>query len=252
MLTNRLMRGLFRACVTMVLAALSSFSPAGAQDSTAARGVDDFDWTKLPQTVVEGIAGPSPCGWLTIDTGSSHLNFRAGRPSQFRPPSGQHFVNFRPCLNYQGFRVRVTYTAATGTGYDGDFRILQVLAAVSPEKGDDVPKFADGPDPMLKLFMSKPEAKWTGPPKPWAKVAGVVKAVGCDGQRLTMVLDQSGFTLKLHTDHYLNLPFSTSGAGVHDGFNPCKDLKGRMAAVEYAPIQGKAYDGDLASIEVKE
>lgn len=161
-------------------------------------------------------------------------------------------MNFKPCLNYQGFRVRVTYTAATGAGYDGDFRILQVLAAVSVAKGDDVPKFADGPDPMLKLFMSKPENKWTAPPKPWATAAGVVKAAVCDGQRLTMVLDQSGFTLKLHTDHYLDLPFSASGAGVHDGFNPCKDLKGRMAVVEYAPIKGKAYDGDLAGIEVKE
>lgn len=252
MLKNRLMRRLFAAGGAIVLAALSTLSPVGAQDSAGARGVDDHDWTRLPQTIVEGVAGSASCGWLTIDTGSSQLLIRAGRPSGFRPPSRLHFVNFEPCLNYQGFRVRVTYTAPTGTGYEGDFRIVQVLAAVSVGKGDDVPKFADGPDPMLKLFMSKPESKWVPPPKPWSKAAGVVGAVVCRGQSLTMTFDQSGFTLKVHTDHYLDLPFSASNAGVRDGFNPCKDLKGRTAAVEYSPVKGKAYDGDLASIEAKE
>lgn len=67
-----------------------------------------------------------------------------------------------------------------------------------------------------------------------------------------MVLDQSGFTLKLRSDHYKGLPFYASGGAAGDGFNPCKDLKGRTAAVEYSPVKGKAYDGDLASIEVKE
>lgn len=114
---------------------VSVFSPARAQDSvTVHGGVEYLDWRKLPQTVVEGIVGASPGGWIIIDTGTSHPIFRAGQEFSYRPPVGKHFVNFKPCLNYEGFRVRVTYTAATGNGYDGDFRILEVLAQSLLEK----------------------------------------------------------------------------------------------------------------------
>lgn len=253
MLANRPLKRLSIACAAMAMIAVSNFSPAAAQDSvTVHAGVEYLDWRKLPQTVVEGIAGSSPCGWLIIDTGTSHLIFRAGQEFSYHPPVGKHFVNFKPCLNYEGFRVRVTYTAATGNGYDGDFRILEVLAAVSPGKGDDVPRFADGPDPAQKLFAPKPEPRWVPPPKPWANATGVVNAVVCGSQGLTMVLNQSGFILKLHTDHYKGLPFYASGGTAGDGFNPCKELQGHMASVAYAPIKGKAYDGALASIEVKD
>ena len=252
MLTNRLVSRFSVACAIMILAALAACPPIAAQDSATARSADDLDWTKLPQSDVEGVVTASACEQLSINTGSSRLIFRAGSPAAFRPPPGQHFVNFRPCLDYQGFRVRVTYTAPRSSDYDGDFRIVQILSGLPSGKGDDVPKFASGPDPLLKRLLSKPDAKWVAPPKPWSRTEGVVKSVVCSGQNLTMILDQSGFILKLHTDHHLDMPFSASGGGIQDGFNPCKDLRSRAAVVEYAPVKGQAYDGDLAGIEVKD
>src|SRR5262249_20949110 len=158
---------------------------------------------KLPQKTVEGTAGASPCGWLIIDTGDAHLIFRMGTEFEIRPPAGSHFANFNPCLNFDGFRMRITYTAPTGRGYDGDFHIARVLAAVAPGKGDDVPRFLPGPNPAERIGRSKPAAKWTAPSKPWANADGVVTSVVCFGRNLTLVLDHSGFTLTLHTDNYM-------------------------------------------------
>lgn len=246
------MLGPRQACAAAVFFLVSAISHVAAQNSAAVRGADALDLRKLPQKTVEGIASEAPCKWLIIDTGDAHLIFFAGEQFEFHAPPGKHFVNFKPCLNYEGFRIRVTYTEPTGNGYEGDYRVVQVLAAVSPGEGDNVPKFADDPKPREAPLAPKPQKKWEPPRKPWASAEGTVKEVVCSGPSLTIVLDDSGYRLKLQTDSYKDVPFYSSGGAARNGFNPCKELRGRVAKVEYAPVKNKPYDGELASIEVKE
>jgi len=251
MLTRRIMSRFQVACAGAALLAATAQSPAIAQNSVTVQGTDPFDWRKLPQKSAEGIAGRAPCGWLIINTGADHLIFHEGQQYEFRAPKGKHFVNFNPCMNYKGFRVRVTYTKATGHGYDGDFRVLEILEAVSPDTGDDVPKFADGPEPPTARSGGKPPKKWEPPSKPWASAEGTVKDVACRAWDMRIVLDKAGFTLTLHTDNYMALPFYAAAGSVREGFDPCRELKGHAAKAEYAPVKTKTTDGELASIEIE-
>lgn len=125
------MLGIRPACAAAALFLVSALSPVAAQDSGTPQSSDRYDWRKLPQKTAEGIAGTAPCGWLVVETRGTHLTFHGGRQYEIRAPNGKHFVNFTQCMNYTGFRVRVTYTKAPEDGYDGEFHVVQVLAAVS-------------------------------------------------------------------------------------------------------------------------
>ena len=255
---SRLMLKLHQICAVAILLSVLSCFPTAAQTSVTVQGGNSEAWKKQPHTTVEGIVRSSTCGSLTIETEKSSVFLRVAESPQFFPPEGKEFLNFRRCMNYKGFRVRVTYTSPASEGCDGDFHVLQVIEAVSPGMGDDVPKFTDAGRPIKvevpqhSIVKAKPLPEWTPPPKPWATADGVVNQVVCSQFDLMLTLQVSGFTLKLHTSNFKGPPYYATGGATRDGFDPCKGLRGRTVKIEYARVLSKPYVGELASIEIEE
>jgi hypothetical protein len=63
-------------------------------------------------------------------------------------------------------------------------------------------------------------------------------------------LDAGGHTLALHSGNYYKIAFSVLHVMPKPEFDPCKDLEGVRARVEYVTATGKATAGGIVSIEL--
>jgi tetratricopeptide (TPR) repeat protein len=77
------------------------------------------------------------------------------------------------------------------------------------------------------------------PKGPYHFMVGVLKDVHCHDPAMDLNLVSNGKTLGLHTGNYFKLPFSVLNFTLKGDLNPCVDLEGRPAKVEYADSAGK-------------
>jgi hypothetical protein len=79
---------------------------------------------------------------------------------------------------------------------------------------------------------------------------GVLKNVHCDVAQLDLNVDASGKSLTLHAENYFKIQFSALNFAPSSDLNPCKDLEGRPAKVEYVEAADKSVTARLLSIEL--
>jgi Flp pilus assembly protein TadD len=77
------------------------------------------------------------------------------------------------------------------------------------------------------------------PKGPYHFMVGVLKDVRCNTPAMDLNLVSNGKTLGLHTGNYFKLPFSVLNVTLTGDLNPCADLEGKSAKVEYAESAGK-------------
>jgi Flp pilus assembly protein TadD len=98
---------------------------------------------------------------------------------------------------------------------------------------------ANGSVPEAEGDSPSPPAEEPVPKGPYRFMVGVLKDVHCNAPAMDLNLVSNGKTLGLHTGNYFKLPFSVLNFALKRDLNPCADLEGRPAKVEYAESAGK-------------
>jgi hypothetical protein len=80
---------------------------------------------------------------------------------------------------------------------------------------------------------------------------GQIKTVACKGRSMDLTFDDSFEILRLHTDDYFKVNFSSINFTPSGILNPCKTAKGMYARIYYYPIKGQPKEGELISVELR-
>jgi hypothetical protein len=95
----------------------------------------------------------------------------------------------------------------------------------------------------------RPAAEEPVPNGPYHFMVGVLKDVRCNSCAMDLNLVSNGKTLGLHTGNYFKLSFSVLNVRLKGDLNPCVDLEGKTAKVEYAESASK-HAAVLVAIEL--
>ncbi|MGA9979503.1 MAG: DUF1570 domain-containing protein [Candidatus Sulfotelmatobacter sp.] len=98
---------------------------------------------------------------------------------------------------------------------------------------------ATGNVPEAEGGSASPPAEERVPTGPYHFMVGVLKDVHCNAPAMDLNLVSGAKTLELHTGNYFKLPFSVLNVTLKRDLNPCVDLEGKPAKVEYAESAGK-------------
>jgi len=79
---------------------------------------------------------------------------------------------------------------------------------------------------------------------------GTLKDVHCDNPQLDLTVNGAGKSLALHAENYYKIQFSALNFAPSADLNPCKDLEGRPAKVEYVESADKSATARVLSIEL--
>lgn len=83
--------------------------------------------------------------------------------------------------------------------------------------------------------------------------SGKIKLVSCKGDRsFILTLVDGKQTIVFHADNYLKINFITVYWKPPDPFNPCRDINGKWARVEYKPVRGQPFAGEIISLDIEE
>jgi tetratricopeptide (TPR) repeat protein len=88
----------------------------------------------------------------------------------------------------------------------------------------------------------------TGPP---AKLSGIIKAVKCDYPAvMDLVLDGKSRQTKMHAQNYYQVQYGAIVGAPKNDFDPCRDLEGKQAEIEYLTVTGEDFSGFIKSITI--
>jgi tetratricopeptide (TPR) repeat protein len=105
---------------------------------------------------------------------------------------------------------------------------------MKPEAGNDAPKYPTEPA--------------TGPHH-WVK--GVLRSVQCSYPKiLTLKVDEAGKLISLYQNDFYQIGFTVTNFTPKGDINPCTDIEGLKARVEYAEVSDKSIAGQILSIEL--
>jgi len=107
-------------------------------------------------------------------------------------------------------------------------------------EAETAPVTATGSVPEAEGAPASPPAEEPVPKGPYHFMVGVLKDVHCSTPAMDLHLISGGKTLGLHTGNYFKLSFSVLNVALKGALNPCVDLEGRPAKVEYAESAGKS------------
>ncbi|MGA8866757.1 MAG: hypothetical protein WB510_07300, partial [Candidatus Sulfotelmatobacter sp.] len=71
-------------------------------------------------------------------------------------------------------------------------------------------------------------------------VTGVLKGVHCDNPAIDLTVLSGEKMLRLHANSYFKIQYSVLNDALKGDINPCADLEGRSAKVEYVDTAGAA------------
>ncbi len=98
---------------------------------------------------------------------------------------------------------------------------------------------ATGNVPEAESDSASRAAEEPVPNGPYRFMVGVLKDVRCNAPAMDLNLVSNGKTLGLHTGNYFKLSFSVLNVTLKGDLNPCVDLEGKAAKVEYAESASK-------------
>jgi tetratricopeptide (TPR) repeat protein len=86
---------------------------------------------------------------------------------------------------------------------------------------------------------------------PKHEVVGVIRGVKCSYPAvIELRVEGAAKTVSLYSNNYYKLDFSAVGFTPQGAMNPCKDMEGRNARVEYADSSDKTVDGQVTAVEL--
>ena len=88
------------------------------------------------------------------------------------------------------------------------------------------------------------------PSGPHRFLTGTLKNVHCHLPEMDLTVNSTGKSLPLHSDNSYKIDFTTLGFQIGGTLNPCKDLEGRPAKVEYVESANKSVTAQVLSIEL--
>ncbi|HET9307707.1 MAG TPA: tetratricopeptide repeat protein [Candidatus Sulfotelmatobacter sp.] len=88
------------------------------------------------------------------------------------------------------------------------------------------------------------------PNGPHRFVTGVLQDVHCDSSIMDLSVKAGAKTTAFHSDNYYRIQFSTLGFHPNGALQPCHDLEGRPAKIEYVESANKGDAARLVSIEL--
>ncbi len=84
------------------------------------------------------------------------------------------------------------------------------------------------------------------------KLAGRILSARCDyPATLEIGLDANGKQQTLHAENYFNVEFWATGDSIGKNLDPCKDLEGKRAEIEYWSVTGQPFLGLIKSIALE-
>jgi hypothetical protein len=87
---------------------------------------------------------------------------------------------------------------------------------------------------------------------PTHQVLGVVRDVKCSGASvIEMQVVSPKKTVTLYNNNYYKLDLSVLGFDLNGEMNPCKNLEGFKARVQYQETTDKSVDGQVMAIELR-
>lgn len=81
-------------------------------------------------------------------------------------------------------------------------------------------------------------------------MVGVLRNVHCDNPAMDFKVVSAGKTLDLHNGNYYKIEYSSLGVKISSDLNPCRDLEGRPAKVEYVEAADKGLAAWVLGIEI--
>jgi Tfp pilus assembly protein PilF len=88
------------------------------------------------------------------------------------------------------------------------------------------------------------------PKGPHQFLTGVLQDVRCESSNMDIAVKAGTKTLSLHSDNYYGIQFTTLGFQPSGDLNPCTELEGRPAKVEYVESANKSETAHLVSVEL--
>jgi Tfp pilus assembly protein PilF len=88
------------------------------------------------------------------------------------------------------------------------------------------------------------------PRGPHRFLVGVLRNVRCDNPAMDLKVISAGKALELHNGNYYKIEYSSLGVKISSDLNPCRDLEGRPAKVEYVEAADKGAAAWVLGIEI--
>ncbi|MFZ0520712.1 MAG: hypothetical protein WAL95_06790, partial [Candidatus Acidiferrales bacterium] len=176
---------------------------------------------------IETAAGP-----LTLQlTARAQLQFRLTSK-----PAGP----FNPCTALKGQRVTVEYESNDAGGKTGSLQSVTVLGAEDGEAGAE-PKL-----PGARRLGAGATNRETMT----SSAEGTVEQVSCTGNEMLVKLAAGDSSFALHARDASRVPVEQDVAFDAGDFQICSQLQGHSAKITFVVADGKAYDGEIQSVEV--
>jgi hypothetical protein len=102
-------------------------------------------------------------------------------------------------------------------------------------------------DGIASRFAVRHETPLIGPHR---FVLGVLKNVHCDNPALDLNVISGETSLRLHTTNYFKVQYSVLNVALKGDLNPCADLEGQPAKVEYVESAVRGAAGVVVGIEI--
>jgi tetratricopeptide (TPR) repeat protein len=81
-------------------------------------------------------------------------------------------------------------------------------------------------------------------------VVGVLKGVHCDPPQIDLTVESAGKSLALNAENYYDITFTALNFAPSADLNPCRDLEGRPAKVEYVESADKSAVARVLAVEL--
>jgi hypothetical protein len=99
---------------------------------------------------------------------------------------------------------------------------------------------------------AKPKHPTESPNRPKHLAAGVIRGVQCSYPTvIEFHLDTVKKPVSLYSNNYFKLDFTALGFTPKGNLDPCKDIEGMKARVQYVESSDKSVDGQVIAIEFR-
>jgi Flp pilus assembly protein TadD len=133
-------------------------------------------------------------------------------------------------------------TPAFGSGADAVGGSSGVVTVPGSQSSHPVDIVADSAPPL-------PDGPPTGPHH---EIIGTIRNVTCSYPAvLQLRVEGGGKAVALYTSNYFKLEFSAVGFTPTGEMNPCQDLEGRRARIQYAGVVDKTVNGQILAVELR-
>jgi hypothetical protein len=168
--------------------------------------------------------------------------------------------DFKPCEDLEGWSAVIHYTVRGNVMYRGE------ILGIELQKKLQVSAENSAPDRHIRSRAAGSAADGgAAPVAVKAIVTGKITAVSCDEDELVMTISSSPaqraqqaaplqtlpMPIVLHSRNYRDIEFYSLNWTAPANFNPCTQLNGLTAKIQYSVVSGKTYAGEIITLEVE-